>query len=140
MLGGKRRRGQQRMRWLDSITDSVEQTLRDSEGQRSLMCSPWDPKESDIATEQQKQQRERRIVSVPCAHVVKAVTKDKESETETFLSGVMFYFSKCSFCNTCLLFFKIHFYFFMWLHWELADPNSLSGHGTHALCSGSTKF
>ena len=48
MLGGRRRRGQQRMRWLDSITDSVEQTLLDSEGQRSLVCSPWDPKESDM--------------------------------------------------------------------------------------------
>ena len=38
--GGKRRRGQQRMRWLDSITDSMdmssEQTLGDSEGQESL--------------------------------------------------------------------------------------------------------
>ena len=37
MLGkteGKRRRGQQRMRWLDSITDSIEteQTPGDSEG------------------------------------------------------------------------------------------------------------
>ena len=31
MLGkieGKRRRGQQRMRWLDSITDSVDRNLR----------------------------------------------------------------------------------------------------------------
>jgi len=47
MLGkieGKRRRGQQRMRWLDGITDSVdvsfEQTPEDSEGQGSLAgCS-----------------------------------------------------------------------------------------------------
>ena len=45
MLGkieGKRRRGQQRMRWLDGITDSVdvsfEQTPEDSEGQGSLAC------------------------------------------------------------------------------------------------------
>ena len=55
MLGkieGRRRRGQQRMRWLDGITDSngheFEQTLEDSEGQGSLACcSPWDLKESD---------------------------------------------------------------------------------------------
>ena len=44
MLGkieGKRRRGQQRKRWLDSITDSgheSEQTLGDSERQRTLAC------------------------------------------------------------------------------------------------------
>ena len=44
MLGkieGRRRRGQQRMRWLDGITDSVdmvEQTPGDNEGQGSLAC------------------------------------------------------------------------------------------------------
>ena len=44
MLGkikGKRGRGQQRMRWLDSNTDSLDlnqQTLGDSEGQGSLAC------------------------------------------------------------------------------------------------------
>ena len=48
MLGkieGGRRRGRQRMRWLDGITNSgheFEQTLGDSEGQGSLArCSPW---------------------------------------------------------------------------------------------------
>ena len=47
----KRKRGQQRMRWLDSITDAMyitEQSPGDSEGQRSLpCCSPWNHKESD---------------------------------------------------------------------------------------------
>ena len=45
MLGkieGKRRREQQRMRWLDGITDSVdvsfEQTPENSEGRGSLAC------------------------------------------------------------------------------------------------------
>ena len=58
MLGkikGRRRRGQQRMRWLDGITESVDMSLRDlgdSEGQGSqLCCSPWGHKESDM-TEQ----------------------------------------------------------------------------------------
>ena len=53
MLGkieGKRRRGQQRIRWLDSITDSMNMNLSKlhSEGQGSLACcSPWGPKELD---------------------------------------------------------------------------------------------
>ena len=43
MLGkteGRRRRGRQRTRWLDDITDSMDMSLSmgDSEGQRSLAC------------------------------------------------------------------------------------------------------
>ena len=54
MLGkieGGRRRGQQRMRWLDGITDSIdmsEQAPGDGEGQGSLACcDSWGRKESD---------------------------------------------------------------------------------------------
>ena len=57
MLGkieGKRRRGPQRMRWLDGITDSMghefEQAPGDSERQGSLACcNPWGHKELDMA-------------------------------------------------------------------------------------------
>ena len=54
MLGkveGRRRRGRQRVRWLDGITDSMEefeQTPGDGEGQGGLACcSPRGHKESD---------------------------------------------------------------------------------------------
>ena len=50
-IEGRRRRGQQRMRWLDGITDSMGMSLSklgDSQGQGSLVCcSPWGHKESD---------------------------------------------------------------------------------------------
>ena len=50
-----RRKGQQRIRWLDGITNSMdmfEQAPGDDEGQGSLACcSPWDRKELDM-TEQ----------------------------------------------------------------------------------------
>ena len=55
MLGkieGRRRRGQQRMRWLDAITNLVDMSLsnhlREMVKNRSLAsCSPWGHKESD---------------------------------------------------------------------------------------------
>ena len=56
MLGniqGRSRRGKQRMRLLDGITNSInmkfEQTLEDNEGQGSLACcSPWGCRELDM--------------------------------------------------------------------------------------------
>ena len=57
MLGkieGRRRRGRQRMRWLDSITYSTEhefeQALGVADGQGSLVCcGPWGCRESNTA-------------------------------------------------------------------------------------------
>ena len=48
-IGGRRRRGRQRMRWLDGITDLMDmfkQAVGVGDGQESLThCSPWGHKE-----------------------------------------------------------------------------------------------
>ena len=51
-IGGRRRRGRQRMRWLDGITDSMDMnlsgTLGVGERQGGLACcDSWGRKESD---------------------------------------------------------------------------------------------
>ena len=66
----KRRKGQQRMRWLDIITDSMdefEQTPEDSEGQWSQACySPWGWTQLSNGTATKMEQRPFPGTSASC--------------------------------------------------------------------------
>ena len=47
-VGGRRRRGRQRMRWLDGITDSMDMSPGVGDGQGGLACcESWGRKETD---------------------------------------------------------------------------------------------
>ena len=46
-IGGRRRRGRQRMRWLDGITDSMGMSLIKLREAWRAVCDSWGRKESD---------------------------------------------------------------------------------------------
>ena len=63
MLGkieGKRRRGQQNMRWSDSITNSTDMNFSKLQDSEAWCCSPWGLKESDT-TQETEQPPQRKM-------------------------------------------------------------------------------
>ena len=67
--GGRRRRGRQRMRWLDGITDSMDVSLSElrlGDRQGGLVCyNSWGCKESD-STERLKGTKLRKLLCLFC--------------------------------------------------------------------------
>ena len=84
MLGkieGRGKRGQQRMRWLDGITDSMDTSL--CELQESVMgglacCSPWGLKKSDM-TERLNWTEVKITADGDCSHEIKTLAPWKKS-------------------------------------------------------------
>ena len=75
-IGGRRRRGRQRMRWLDGITDSMDVesgwTPGVGDGQGGLACcNSWDHKESDM-TERLNWTELRTSICKSIEHMLKA--------------------------------------------------------------------
>ena len=92
-IGGRRRRGQQRIRWLDGITDSMDVSLSE--------LQEWGHKESDM-TEQLN--RTELIISWELKLCIllyrlicyKSILSDKEADSWTNKSALLFNSSVCS--------------------------------------------
>ena len=78
-IEGRRRRGRQRIRWLDGITDSIHMSFSMFEGQGNLACChPWGWKESD--TEQLNKDGWNEVLSPWC--VIRVVAQCSRSEID----------------------------------------------------------
>ena len=77
----KRRRGRQRMRWLDSITDSVDMSLNklwETEGQGNLArCSSWGRKELDKTEQLDSKHKEGQRIQKSRSQTEKRKTTEK---------------------------------------------------------------
>ena len=65
-IGGRRRRGQQRMRWLDGITDSMDMGLGDSGSWWCSLacCSSWGCKELETTEQLNWTERNKRPIYI----------------------------------------------------------------------------
>ena len=93
MLGkieGRRRRGWQRLRWLDGIMDSMDMSLSKlQDGHGSLpCCSPWGHKESDTAKQLNWTIQERRCKRCSSDLWVRKIPRSRKWQpTPVFLPG-----------------------------------------------------
>ena len=68
-IEGRRRRGRQRMRWLDGMTDSMDMSLSKFwemvKDRGSLVCcSPWGHKESDMTEQLNQTENILRVIEM----------------------------------------------------------------------------
>ena len=88
MLGGigvRRRRGRQRMRWLDGITDSMQSVMSESEwtlgvgdGQGGLVCcDSWGRKESDTTEQLNWTECNNKYIAPPMNYSSSSLKKKK---------------------------------------------------------------
>ena len=109
-IGGRRRRGWQRMRWLDAITNSMDMSLSKlgvGDGQGGLAsCGSWGRKESD-STERLNWTECSSCLMIFLFHVICSL-KAKVSLLYTTYSWIVFYlffkfFSHSVFCMGSLM-------------------------------------
>ena len=106
-IGGRRKRGRPRMRWLDGIIDLMdvfEWTLGDGDGQGGLACcDSWGRKESD--TTKRLNWTETYTDSLPTCIYQLALITTASSSTPTFF---------LLFKKSLLNFFQFCFFFTFW--------------------------
>ena len=95
-IGGRRRRGRQRMRWLDGITDSMDMsqwTLGVGDGQRGLACcDSWGRKESDTTERLNWTELNSEFILSwgPTFYII-----SNESDILSLIFTLVFYFPAC---------------------------------------------
>ena len=122
-IEGKRRRGQQRMRWLDNITDSMDMNLSNLrkivKDRGSLACySPWGYKELDMIVTEQKLKKELRSKEIHLCILL-------------FIFIYFLHHFHKGFAATCYIYMAPHSSPLAWRIPRTGEPGGLLSMGSH---------